>query len=40
MLPPYMGAKPRYLVENYDKAELAEKLSKVAEQLPLPKKKK
>lgn len=40
MLPPYMGAKPRYLVEHYDKAELAEKLFKVAEQLPLPKKRK
>ena len=40
MLPPYVGAKPRYLVENYDKAELAAKLSKVAAQLPAPKKKK
>ncbi len=39
LLPPYMGAKPRYLVEQYDKAELGDRLQKIAEKLPEPKKK-
>lgn len=39
-LPPYTGAKPRYLVENDDKVFLAELLQKIAEGLPAPKSKK
>lgn len=36
-LPPYIGAKPRYLVENGDKQFLAELLQSVAAGLPAPK---
>lgn len=39
-IPPYVGAKPRYLVENLDKAFLQELLIAVADGLPAPKKKK
>ncbi len=36
-IPPYAGAKPRYLVENPDKAFLQELLYAVADGLPAPK---
>ncbi len=39
-IPPYTGAKPRYLVENEDKEFLAELLRSVAAELPAPKKRK
>lgn len=39
-LPPYAGAKPRYLVENEDKQFLAELLQAIAAGLPAPKKRK
>ncbi len=39
-LPPYAGAKPRYLVENTDKEFLIKLLKEVAAGLPAPKKRK
>lgn len=39
-LPPYAGAKPRFLVQNTDKAFLQSLLLGVADDLPQPKKKK
>ena len=39
-VPPYPGAKPRYLVQARDKAFLQELLFAVADALPAPKKKK
>ena len=39
-LPPYLGAKPRYVVESRNKAFLQELFEKTAEGLPAPKKKK
>lgn len=36
-LPPYAGAKPRFLVENPDKGFLGELLQAVAAELPKPK---
>jgi TfoX/Sxy family transcriptional regulator of competence genes len=39
-VPPYLGAKPRYLVENLDKSFLQELLLAVADGLSAPKKKK
>lgn len=39
-LPPYEGAKPYLLVERYDKAFLQELLFAVADELPIPKRKK
>ena len=39
-LPPYAGAKPRYLVENGDKEFLIKLLQEVAAGLPAPKKRK
>lgn len=40
-VPPYVGAKPYYLVENTaDKAFLAEAMSAIADALPAPRKKK
>lgn len=38
--PPYLGAKPRYVVESRDKAFLQELLEAIADGLPTPKKKK
>ncbi|MGN1078323.1 MAG: hypothetical protein ACI4ST_07375 [Candidatus Gallimonas sp.] len=38
-LPPYVGAKPRYLVEDTDKAFLQELFFSVAEEVPAPKRK-
>ncbi len=39
-LPPYAGAKPRYLVENDDKQFLAKLLQAVSADVPAPKKRK
>lgn len=39
-LPPYAGAKPRYLVENSNKEFLAGLLQAIAAGLPAPKKRK
>lgn len=40
MHPPYEGAKPYFLVETRDKAFLQQLLFAVADELPLPKRKK
>lgn len=39
-LPPYLGAKPRYRVDNTEKAFLQELLFAIADDLPQPKKRK